>query len=112
MWFAALMSAFGNDVIFRHFRGFGLLVVDTDVEFHRHRRRWANVVSAGPGPPVDRIAGWIPVIDGCRVLDRADLLLYGRKINRNARRPNWRYEPTTRPVSPIALRANESTQNW
>jgi hypothetical protein len=60
MWLAALMSAFGNDVIFGHFRGFGLLVVGTDVEFHRHRRRRADVVSAGPSPSADRIAGWIP----------------------------------------------------
>jgi hypothetical protein len=60
MWLAALMNAFGNDEIFGHLRGFRILVVDTDVEFHRHRRRRANVASAEPSPPVDRIAGWIP----------------------------------------------------
>jgi len=90
MWLAALMSAFGNDLIIGHFRGFGLLVVDTNLEFHRHRRRRANVVSARPSPPVDKIAGWIPGNHGCRVLDRADLLLYDREINRNTWTPNWR----------------------
>jgi len=47
MWLAALMSAFGNDLIIGHFRGFGLLVVDTNPEFHRHRRRRANNAQLG-----------------------------------------------------------------
>ena len=65
----------GDHVVRRHLDGLGQPAVDVDLDADRTTERRASALSAGPSPPLDRIAGWMPRDSSCRSVYRSAMPL-------------------------------------